>query len=102
MLLEHVLGICTPLGAAPALARASAPAARLPAMRPVERRLAGLTRREVEVLRFLPRGLTNAQIAGALFVSPRTVQTHLTNLYAKLDVGGRAEAVAYAMAHGLV
>jgi DNA-binding NarL/FixJ family response regulator len=56
----------------------------------------------VEVLRLLPRGLSNAEIAEALFVSPRTVQTHLTNLYGKLGVGGRAEAVAFAMAHGLV
>jgi DNA-binding CsgD family transcriptional regulator len=34
-------------------------------------------------------------------VSPRTVQTHLSNLYAKLAVSGRAEAVAYAVGHGL-
>ena len=59
---------------------------------------AGLTPREVDVLRLLPRGLSNAEIADALFVSPRTVQTHLTNLYAKLGVGGRAEAIAYAVA----
>jgi DNA-binding NarL/FixJ family response regulator len=52
-------------------------------------------------LRLLPRGLSNAEIATTLFVSPRTVQTHLSNLYAKLEVGGRAEAVAYAVGHGL-
>jgi predicted ATPase/DNA-binding CsgD family transcriptional regulator len=59
----------------------------------------GLTPREVEVLRLLPQGLTNAQIAETLFVSPRTVQTHLTNLYGKLSVDGRAEAIAIAVRH---
>jgi ATP/maltotriose-dependent transcriptional regulator MalT len=59
----------------------------------------GLTQREVEVLRLLPQGLTNAQIAETLFVSPRTVQTHLTNLYGKLGVEGRAEAIAVAVRH---
>jgi DNA-binding CsgD family transcriptional regulator len=53
-------------------------------------------------LRLLPRGLSTPEIADALFISPRTVQTHLTNLYAKLGVGGRAEAVAYVVSHGLV
>jgi predicted ATPase/DNA-binding CsgD family transcriptional regulator len=59
----------------------------------------GLTSREVEVLRLLPQGFTNAQIAETLFVSPRTVQTHLTNLYGKLGVEGRAEAIAIAVRH---
>jgi predicted ATPase/DNA-binding NarL/FixJ family response regulator len=59
----------------------------------------GLTPREVEILRLLPQGLTNTQIAEALFVSPRTVQTHLTNLYGKLGVEGRAEAIAVAVRH---
>ena len=102
VLLDGVRQICIPLVAAPTLASAKALEARLSARPPEERYPAGLTEREVEVLRLLPRGLSNAEIAEALFVSPRTVQTHLTNLYAKLDVGGRAEAVAYAMAHGLV
>jgi DNA-binding CsgD family transcriptional regulator len=102
-LLKEVEAICAPLGAAPALARAAARAGRQVAAAEGERYAdpAGLTRREVEVLRLLPRGLSNAEIAAALFVSPRTVQTHLTNLYGKLGVGGRAEAVAYAMARGL-
>jgi predicted ATPase/DNA-binding CsgD family transcriptional regulator len=61
----------------------------------------GLTPRERAVLRLLPQGLSNAQIAEALFVSPRTVQTHLTNLYAKLGVAGRAEAIAIAVRRGI-
>ena len=100
-MLDEIRQVCIPLGAAPTLARAEALAARLAAKPPRETYPAGLTGREVDVLRLLPRGLSNAEIAAALFVSPRTVQTHLTNLYGKLGVGGRAEAVAYAMAHGL-
>jgi ATP/maltotriose-dependent transcriptional regulator MalT len=100
-MLEEVRLICVPLGAAPALAQAEALAARLPEQWHGGQHPAGLTDREVEVLRLLPRGLSNAEIAEALFVSPRTVQTHLTNLYGKLGVGGRAEAVAFAVAHDL-
>ncbi len=100
-LLDDVRHICVPLGAAPTLARAEALADRLPERSSGVQYPAGLTEREVEVLSLLPRGLSNAEIAVTLFVSPRTVQTHLTNLYGKLGVGGRAEAVAYAMAHGL-
>jgi DNA-binding NarL/FixJ family response regulator len=61
----------------------------------------GLTPREVEVLRLLPRGLSNPAIAEALFVSRRSVQTHLTHIYGKLGVATRAEAIAYAVQHGL-
>jgi DNA-binding CsgD family transcriptional regulator len=100
-LLDEVRYICVPLGAAPTLARAEALAARLTTRPAEEHHPAGLTEREVEVLRLLPRGLSNAEIAAELFVSPRTVQTHLTNLYGKLGVGGRPEAVAFAMAHGI-
>ena len=101
-LLDEVRGICGPLDVAPTLARVEALAARLTPEPPAQRYPAGLTQREVEVLRLLPRGFSNAEIAGILFVSPRTVQTHLSNLYAKLGVGGRAEAIAYAVGYGLV
>jgi DNA-binding CsgD family transcriptional regulator len=99
--LDEVRQVCAQLGAAPTLARVDVLANRLQARPSGERYPAGLTEREVEVLRLLPRGLSNAEIAETLFLSPRTVQTHLTNLYGKLGVSGRAEAVAYAMAHGL-
>jgi DNA-binding NarL/FixJ family response regulator len=61
----------------------------------------GLTPRELAILRLLPQGLSNSQIAEALFISPRTVQTHLSNLYGKLGVSGRAEAIAIAVQHGI-
>jgi DNA-binding NarL/FixJ family response regulator len=62
----------------------------------------GLTSRELEILRLLVDGRSNPQIAEALFISPRTVQTHLTNLYAKLGVAGRAGAVAFAVRQNII
>jgi DNA-binding CsgD family transcriptional regulator len=62
---------------------------------------AGLSPREVEVLRLVVTGMATPEIAAALFVSPRTVQTHLTNVYGKLGVVNRAEAVAWAVRNGL-
>jgi DNA-binding CsgD family transcriptional regulator/tetratricopeptide (TPR) repeat protein len=52
----------------------------------------GLTAREVEVLRLVAEGLTNAQVAARLFLSPKTVTRHLNNVFAKLDVGTRTAA----------
>ena len=62
---------------------------------------AGLTPREAEILRLLVAGRTNPEIAKALFLSPRTVATHLTHVFAKLGVANRAEAVAAALRRGL-
>jgi DNA-binding NarL/FixJ family response regulator len=62
---------------------------------------AGLTAREVEVLRLVSAGRTNREIAAALFISVPTVKRHLTNLLGKLGVPSRAEATAYARTHGL-
>lgn len=53
----------------------------------------GLTRRQTEILRLAARGLTNAQIGGELFLSPRTVAKHLEHAYEKLGVHSRADAV---------
>ncbi|MBO0846801.1 MAG: helix-turn-helix transcriptional regulator, partial [Nocardioides sp.] len=85
--------VFTRLGARPDLARldrAAKPAA------------GGLTAREVEVLRLVARGQTNRAIAGQLVLSEKTVARHLSNIYAKLDIGSRAAATAYAYDHGLV
>jgi DNA-binding NarL/FixJ family response regulator len=55
-----------------------------------------LTEREVEVLRFLSRGLTTAQTGSELFISENTVKTHIRHILEKLEVSNRAEAVAKA------
>jgi predicted ATPase/DNA-binding CsgD family transcriptional regulator len=61
----------------------------------------GLTTREVEVLRLLAQGLTDAQIADQLVISPRTVNTHLTSIYGKIQVSSRSAATRYAIKHQL-
>jgi DNA-binding CsgD family transcriptional regulator/tetratricopeptide (TPR) repeat protein len=58
-----------------------------------------LSRREIEVLRLVGEGLTNRQIGERLFISPRTVEHHLSRVYSKLDLTTRAEAAAYAARH---
>jgi DNA-binding CsgD family transcriptional regulator len=62
---------------------------------------AGLTARELEVLRLLAEGLTNAEIAGRLILSERTVSNHLSHIFGKIEVSNRAGAVAFAHRHGL-
>ncbi len=61
-----------------------------------------LTPREMEVLRLVADGLTNRQAAERLVVTPRTINAHLTSIYAKIGVTSRAAAVRFAMEHGLV
>jgi two-component system response regulator NreC len=61
-----------------------------------------LTPREREILRLIALGHTNAQIAGDLFISVRTVETHRANLQSKLGVSGRAELVRCAMERDLI
>ncbi|MEE6288339.1 LuxR C-terminal-related transcriptional regulator [Georgenia sp. MJ173] len=63
---------------------------------------AGLTAREVEVLRLVAAGRSNAQIATSLVLSEKTVARHLSNIFGKLDVGSRTAATAFAFTHGLV
>jgi ATP/maltotriose-dependent transcriptional regulator MalT len=62
----------------------------------------GLTTREVEVLRLMAQGLTNAQIAERMVISPRTVNAHLRSIYNKLAVTSRTAATRYALAHQLI
>lgn len=60
-----------------------------------------LTAREQDIVRLLAQGLSNKEIAARLKVSARTVNFHLDNLYSKLGVNSRTEAVVYALRHGL-
>jgi len=61
-----------------------------------------LSERELEVLRLLPTGQTGPQIADQLYLSKNTVKTHIKNIYSKLSVNNRAEAIARAQALGLI
>jgi DNA-binding CsgD family transcriptional regulator len=62
---------------------------------------AGLSRRELDVLRLVGAGRTNKEIAGELVISVRTVERHVLNAYAKIGARRRADAIAYALQHGL-
>ena len=61
-----------------------------------------LTPRERQVLRLLALGLNNDEIAAKLFITKRTVQNHVSNIYGKLNLDSRAEAVLYAIRHEVV
>ena len=84
------------LAAAPDLARVEALSARAAAG------AGGLTARELQVLRLVAAGETNKAIATELFVSERTVDRHMSNIFAKLGVSSRAAATAHASRHGLI
>lgn len=62
----------------------------------------GISQRELDVLQLLARGLSNEEIAAELFVSTNTVKTHLSNLYFKLDVKRRTQAVEKSRSMGLL
>lgn len=90
------------LAARPMLARADALAERY-ALSSRERRTDGvLTEREVEVLRLVADGLTNGQIGGRLFMSPKTASVHVSHILAKLGAANRTEAAATARRQGLL
>jgi DNA-binding CsgD family transcriptional regulator len=63
---------------------------------------AGLTVREVEVLRLAARGLPNKEIGARLSISPKTVGNHIEHIYTKIGASTRAMASLYAMQHGLL
>ena len=72
-----------------------------PAAGPAPGRPSGLTEREVEVLRLIAKGRTNKEIAAELFISEKTVHHHVSSIFAKIGVGNRTEAAAFANRNGL-
>ena len=62
----------------------------------------GLSARELEVLQLIADGLSNQQIAGRLFVSVNTIKTHVSNLFVKMDVQRRTQAIEMAKRLGLI
>jgi DNA-binding NarL/FixJ family response regulator len=65
-------------------------------------RPAGLTAREVEVLRLLARGMSNKAIAAHLVIAPKTASNHIEHIYSKIDAPNRAAAGLFAVQHGLL
>jgi DNA-binding NarL/FixJ family response regulator len=59
----------------------------------------GLTQREVEILALIARGMTNPEIAAALFLSNHTIKTHISRIFAKTGSRDRAAAIGYAHRH---
>jgi DNA-binding NarL/FixJ family response regulator len=95
MELDAARAVLARLGAAPDLER-------LERLARPDAGTAGLTGRELEVLRLLAAGKTNAAIGSALHLAAKTVDRHVSNIYAKLGVSSRAAATAYAYKHQLV
>jgi DNA-binding CsgD family transcriptional regulator len=101
-LLEESLAIATDLGMRPLMERVVAMQERVhsqPAKAPAYPN--GLTEREVEVLLLIALGKSNSEIANELVLSVRTVERHITNIYAKINARGRADATSYAFTHRL-
>lgn len=68
---------------------------------PLPHELHPLTPREAEVLAELTKGKSNREVASALFVTEKTVKTHISNIFIKLEVQDRTQAALYAVKHGL-
>jgi len=62
----------------------------------------GLSRREVEVLRLVAEGLTTREIAGRLYISPKTADHHIQHVYTKIGVSNRASATLWAFQHDVI
>jgi len=97
-LLEEGMSIAAELGMPPLMERISAlRESAATGLQPPPSYPNRLTQREVEVLLHLSQGKTNREIARELVLSERTVQRHISNLYAKINVRNRAEATTFAL-----
>ena len=90
------------LGAAPDVAACEAMAAPVAAEAGLGAGAHGLSARELEVLLLVATGKTNKVIARGLFLSEKTIDRHVSNIFVKLDVPSRAAATAWAYKHGVV
>jgi DNA-binding NarL/FixJ family response regulator len=95
--LEAARTVFVELGAVPDVLAIDALSRRAPGTRPTP-----LTPREIEVVRLVAEGKTNRTIAGELYVSEKTVDRHLSNVFTKLGISSRAAATAYAYEHALI
>ena len=98
--LAEVRTIAESLDAGPTLARVTALENQISVAPPVYP--AGLTAREIDVLRLVAQGLSDAEVAEHLSISPRTVSSHLTSIYTKLEVNSRTAAAMAARDLSLV
>jgi DNA-binding CsgD family transcriptional regulator len=96
MELDAARSVFTALGATPDLTRVQAVSTGTANQPP-----GGLTEREAEVLALVATGRTNREIAAQLVISEKTVASHLSHIFTKLDISSRAAATAYAYEHGL-
>jgi len=101
-LLERALERARALGMATLVERAEALAHRYASIVDVPAYPAGLSRREVEVLRLVASGKGNREIAKLLFVSPNTVANHVRSILTKTNTANRTEAAAFAIRHALL
>jgi DNA-binding NarL/FixJ family response regulator len=102
-LLQDARAVLIPLGAKPALARADILTAKLDTTQASGALAypADLSAREVEVLRLIAVGKSNREIADTLFLSPGTVNVHVTHILTKTNTTNRTEAALFARDHGL-
>ena len=102
VLLGESLSISSELGMRPLMERVGALRERVESLSaPPPIYPDGLTQREVEVLRLVAAGKSNPEIGEELFISPRTVTTHDSNILNKINAANRAEATGYAVREGL-
>jgi ATP/maltotriose-dependent transcriptional regulator MalT len=99
--LAEGLRLCDELGMHELGQRLTKPAPTDPQRPARSARVAGLSERELEVLRLVAQGRTNREIAAMLVLSEKTVARHLTNIFAKIGVENRSSATAYALNHQL-